>query len=175
MTPANSPPKPAISAVQANQHRDTASLSLLSAVLTDDDKSPITKLLDAQPAYVRRELKRWLLQRKNFDVSSYTNISQSLRTVLNDAAPVLPLKIVRRVQSGKDRTQKFLLQTLDGQHIEAVLIDNSSNTNTSRSPAQAQSQAVPYTLCLSSQIGCPLSCDFCATGTMRFARNLNAS
>src|SRR5205085_10133419 len=60
----------------------------------------------------------------------------------------------------RDGTQKALFRTADGKAVEAVLM---------------RYRDARRSLCLSSQSGCPLTCTFCATGRMRFARNLTAS
>src|ERR1700754_864219 len=60
----------------------------------------------------------------------------------------------------RDRTAKALFETGDGRPVEAVLMRYRDGRRS---------------LCLSSQSGCPLTCRFCATGAMKFARNLSAS
>ncbi|HCL79601.1 MAG TPA: 23S rRNA (adenine(2503)-C(2))-methyltransferase RlmN, partial [Synergistaceae bacterium] len=69
----------------------------------------------------------------------------------------LPPVLVRE-ETSRDGTKKFLWQLQDGERIETVLLSHGSHA----------------TACLSSQVGCPLSCSFCATGASGFVRNLSA-
>lgn len=94
--------------------------------------------------------------------SSYaemTNLPKSLRSELTDSVPLSTIELVRR-QVSKDGTAKALFQTADGHVLETVLMRFRDGRRS---------------LCLSSQSGCPLTCRFCATGAMQFARNLSAS
>ena len=88
-----------------------------------------------------------------------TNLPQSLRDQLEAELPISTLNEVREVKS-VDGTRKALFETADGRPIEAVLMTYRDGRRS---------------LCLSSQSGCPLTCNFCATGRMAFGRNLTAS
>ncbi len=83
-----------------------------------------------------------------------------------DAAGEVPFSSleVRREVRARDGTVKALFATADGRPLEAVLMRYGSSPGHGR-----------RSICLSSQSGCPLTCTFCATGQMRFARNLTAS
>ena len=94
-----------------------------------------------------------------------TNFSQSLRERLKEAAAVQQLAIVDRQQSASDGTIKFLFALSDGMKIESVLIPPRKES------VDAEKR---LTLCISTQVGCPLDCKFCATATMGFNRNLTA-
>ena len=88
-----------------------------------------------------------------------TNLPARLRRDLGEAVPFSTLTVESEARS-RDGTVKALFSTHDGHPVEAVLM--------------------PYrdarrSLCLSSQSGCPLTCTFCATGQMRFRRNLTSS
>jgi 23S rRNA (adenine2503-C2)-methyltransferase len=74
------------------------------------------------------------------------------------------LEVVSRQLSASDGFVKYLFRLGDGLHIEAVLIPL---------PAGPGSRPEKYTLCISSQAGCPLACGFCATGRMGLLRNLS--
>ncbi|MEY2514783.1 MAG: rRNA (adenine2503-C2)-methyltransferase [bacterium] len=104
-----------------------------------------------------------------------TNLPVALRTRLDIDVPFSTLAVVHQAESS-DGTVKTLFETADGRPVEAVLMryrdppphegagaDRGVRTGGRRS------------LCLSSQSGCPLTCTFCATGTMKFGRNLTAS
>jgi 23S rRNA (adenine2503-C2)-methyltransferase len=88
-----------------------------------------------------------------------TTLPKALRAELDESVPFSTLELVTERES-HDGTVKALFRTADGHPIEAVLMRYRDGRRS---------------LCLSSQSGCPLTCTFCATGTMRFGRNLTAS
>lgn len=88
-----------------------------------------------------------------------TNLPEALRPVLAERVPLSSLALQREAHAA-DGTEKALFHTGDGRPIEAVLMRYRDGRRS---------------LCLSSQSGCPLTCTFCATGSMKFARNLTAS
>ncbi len=92
-----------------------------------------------------------------------TNLPRALREALERELPFSSLE-VRREMHARDGTVKALFATADGQPLEAVLMRYGSPPTHGR-----------RSICVSSQSGCPLTCTFCATGAMRFARNLTAS
>ena len=89
-----------------------------------------------------------------------TNLSKTLRERLSEEFS-FPVMEVDQVQRSSDGTIKSRFRLHDGHLIEAVLI-----------PVPADDR---YTVCVSSQVGCSLSCTFCATGRMKRARNLTAA
>ncbi|HEV3323336.1 MAG TPA: 23S rRNA (adenine(2503)-C(2))-methyltransferase RlmN [Solirubrobacteraceae bacterium] len=94
-----------------------------------------------------------------------TNLPKALREELAKEVPFSSLE-VRREMSARDGTVKALFATADGRPLEAVLMRY-------RNPPGGGDGR--RSICLSSQSGCPLTCTFCATGAMRFVRNLSAS
>jgi 23S rRNA (adenine2503-C2)-methyltransferase len=88
-----------------------------------------------------------------------TNLPRELRERLTDEVPFSTLELAERAES-RDGTVKALFRTAEGHPVEAVLMRYRDGRRS---------------LCLSSQSGCPLTCTFCATGQMRFGRNLTAS
>src|SRR5256886_3169988 len=88
-----------------------------------------------------------------------TNLPLSLREQLAEAVPLSSLELEREARA-RDGTQKALFRTHDGKPVEAVLMRYRDGR---------------LSICLSSQSGCPLTCTFCATGRMKFGRNLTAS
>ena len=88
-----------------------------------------------------------------------TNLPAALREALARELPFSSLP-VREEAHSRDGTVKALFATADGRALEAVLMRYRDGRRS---------------LCVSSQSGCPLTCTFCATGRMRFARNLTAS
>jgi 23S rRNA (adenine2503-C2)-methyltransferase len=94
--------------------------------------------------------------------SSYdemTNVPAELRAALEAAVPLSSLSVEREARSS-DGTEKALFHTHDGRPVEAVMMRYRDGRRS---------------LCVSSQSGCPLTCTFCATGSMKFGRNLTAS
>ena len=88
-----------------------------------------------------------------------TNVPLELRDRLEQEVPFSSLRPVREALAS-DGTEKALFETSDGRPVEAVLMRYRDGRRS---------------LCVSSQSGCPLTCTFCATGRMRFGRNLTAS
>ncbi|HYF27446.1 MAG TPA: 23S rRNA (adenine(2503)-C(2))-methyltransferase RlmN [Baekduia sp.] len=88
-----------------------------------------------------------------------TNVPAALRAELAARVPFSTLQVQREALAS-DGTLKVLFTTHDGRPVEAVLMRYKDGRRS---------------VCLSSQSGCPLTCTFCATGTMRFGRNLTAS
>jgi 23S rRNA (adenine2503-C2)-methyltransferase len=111
-----------------------------------------------EPAYRARQVWEWTA-RGAFSYDAMTTLSKSLRAALADAVPLSTLDVVTQ-REARDGTVKALFHTHDGHPVEAVLMRYRDGRRS---------------LCLSSQSGCPLTCTFCATGAMRFGRNLTAS
>jgi len=107
------------------------------------------------PAYRADQVSTWIYQNDVSDVSAMTNLPAEIRTALADEFDVTALDVVD-TQLSVDGTRKLLLGAFDGTQIEAVLI-----------PEERRN-----TLCVSTQVGCPLTCSFCATGALGFKRNL---
>ena len=100
----------------------------------------------------------WIYRRGVEDVEAMTDLSLELRRELLDHWTLRALE-VDRVDCSTDGTRKFALRCADGAIIEAVII-----------PEERRN-----TLCVSTQVGCPLECSFCATGAMGFVRNLGVA
>ena len=123
-------------------------LELLSTTLTDM----------GQPTYRQRQVWRWAAEgATSFD--DMTDLPLALRASLADTVPFSSLTLQEEAHA-TDGTIKALFTTADGRPVEAVLMRYRDGRRS---------------LCLSSQSGCPLTCTFCATGSMRFGRNLTAS
>ena len=130
----------------ARGYRVPVNLELLAEALAD------------QPPYRVEQVWEWTAR----GASSYaqmTNLPASLRAALEERVPFSSLEVVREARS-HDGTLKVLFETADGHPVEAVLMRYRDGRRS---------------VCLSSQSGCPLTCTFCATGRMRFRRNLTAS
>ncbi len=107
-----------------------------------------------------QQIYEWLWQKGAHSFEEMTNLSKGFRGQLAEAFS-FPVMRIDKVQHSEDGTIKSRLQLHDGPMIEAVLI-----------PVPEQNR---YTVCVSSQVGCSLSCTFCATGRMERLRNLTAA
>ncbi|MBR9978717.1 MAG: 23S rRNA (adenine(2503)-C(2))-methyltransferase RlmN [Bacteroidetes bacterium] len=114
------------------------------------------------PRFRGEQLFYWMYNRGITDFSECGNLPKALRTALPEMFSLQHPQIVRE-QKSEDGTRKFLLRLTDKRHIESVLI-----------PAESEENGRPkrLTLCVSTQIGCPLDCKFCATASMKLKRNL---
>jgi 23S rRNA (adenine2503-C2)-methyltransferase len=111
-----------------------------------------------EPRFRARQVWEWTARGAG-GYEEMTNLPASLRAGLAEEVPFSTLALEAQAES-RDGTVKALFRTHDGRPVEAVLMRYRSGRRS---------------LCLSSQSGCPLTCTFCATGTMRFGRNLTAS
>lgn len=108
------------------------------------------------PRFRADQLFRWLHEVRAADFDEMTNLSLADRARLSETAE-LPALDVGLQQRAKDGTRKLRLSTIDGHAIETVLIPNEGRG---------------LTQCVSSMVGCSLTCRFCATATLGFVRNL---
>lgn len=129
----------------------------MKTVLTSLTPAEIAAELELKP-FQGRQIFCWIHQKQVFDFEAMTNLSKALRTHLSEqyaAVQMTPLEVQESAVSG---TKKVLLGLPDGDSVESVLIRDRDR----------------ITLCVSSQVGCPLKCAFCATGQAGFTRNLSA-
>ncbi len=110
--------------------------------------------------YRARQLFNWLFEKNAASFDDMSNFSKELRGALDDRFELTALALEDRVLSKLDGTEKFLFRTRDGHFIESVLIRR-DGTDEGR-----------LTVCVSSQVGCPMGCGFCQTGRIGFRRNL---
>ena len=110
-----------------------------------------------EPAYRATQVWDWVARGAR-SYGEMTNLPAALRERLGGAVPLSTLSLEAEAKSD-DGTVKALFHTADGRPLEAVLMRYRDGRRS---------------VCLSSQSGCPLTCSFCATGQMRFGRNLSA-
>jgi 23S rRNA (adenine2503-C2)-methyltransferase len=108
---------------------------------------------------------RWIYKEHVQSIDEMTNISAAFREVLKEHTAISPPAIEQKQVSAIDGTVKFLFRLEDGLKIESVLIPLNDVEEISEDMRR-------LTLCISTQVGCPADCKFCATGTMGFYRNL---
>ena len=124
----------------------------------DDVISVLTGL--GEKEYRAKLLFIWLYEKNITEFSEMTNFSKELRSRFDERFIVSPLTLEDRQISSIDGTEKFLFRTADNNFIESVLIKNEKNDEGR------------LTICISSQIGCPMGCKFCETAKIGFIRNL---
>jgi len=111
-----------------------------------------------EPAYRAKQVWEWAARgARGYD--EMTNIPARLREQLAEEVPYSTLELLHEA-TASDGTVKALFRTHDGRPIEAVLMRYRDGRRS---------------ICVSSQSGCPLTCTFCATGQMKFGRNLTAA
>jgi 23S rRNA (adenine2503-C2)-methyltransferase len=98
---------------------------------------------------------KWIYQKDARSFEEMSNLSKELRAELAETAFISDLA-PEAVEEGGDGTRKYLFALSDGNAVEAVLIPDEGRN----------------TLCISSQAGCAMGCEFCLTGTFRLTRNL---
>ena len=122
------------------------------------DLELLARALAEEPRYRVEQVWAWAARGAS-GYDEMTNVSVSLRARLAEEVPFSSLEVASESKS-RDGTVKLLFHTHDGHPVEAVLMRYRDGRRS---------------ICVSSQSGCPLTCTFCATGSMRFGRNLTAS
>ncbi len=107
--------------------------------------------------FVVKQIRQWVFLKNNPDIATWSNISAENRRRLAERFHADPPRVLMQSQD-ESGTRKYLLELEDGARVESVLIPEKDH----------------HTLCLSSQVGCPLGCVFCATGQLGLKRNLGA-
>ncbi len=112
---------------------------------------------EAQAGMRESQIWQWLYNKGARDFAAMTNLGKDYRALLAGAFAIGRPKVVTR-QVSDDGTRKYLLRIAGGHEVETVYIPDDDRG----------------TLCISSQVGCTLTCSFCHTGTQRLVRNLTA-
>jgi 23S rRNA (adenine2503-C2)-methyltransferase len=110
-----------------------------------------------QPAFRAKQIYQWLWEKSATSFEEMSNLSKDLRKALSDSFTINAVQ-VNNSQFSNDQTIKNTFRLVDGNIVEGVLIPMDDR----------------MTACVSSQVGCSLTCKFCATGYMDRKRNLNA-
>lgn len=107
------------------------------------------------PRFSAKQIMQWLYQKNITEIDDMTNLSKTHRQRLTDCCLIgrsMPIE----TQTSKDGTEKYLFKTVDGHYVETVYIPDHERA----------------TLCVSSQVGCKMNCEFCQTGKQGFNGNL---
>lgn len=110
-----------------------------------------------QPAFRGRQIADWLYKKAAKSIAEMTNLPAAMREELGRVATLRRAEIVT-TSKASDRTTKYLLRLADGETIESVLLPYADRVS----------------VCVSTQVGCPARCLFCATARSGFVRNLTA-
>ena len=109
------------------------------------------------PKYRTRQVWKWLYVHKATSYNQMANLPRALRDQLSTKTDIGTLKIIDTLQSSGREARKDLLLLADSESIETVLMRYERRR----------------TACISTQVGCTVGCEFCATGQMGFRRNLS--
>ena len=108
-----------------------------------------------EPSYRASQVYRWIYEKGVSEFSQMTDLSISLREKLYEIFTISPF-VIKKALTATDGTIKLLFSLPEGDEIETVIMSYDKR----------------ITICVSSQVGCPVKCKFCATGMMGFRRNL---
>ncbi|MDW7999134.1 MAG: 4Fe-4S cluster-binding domain-containing protein, partial [Thermodesulfovibrio sp.] len=114
-------------------------------------------LNESLPFYRSKQLVHWIYKKHAESINDVTEWSKVLRKKFSEKYYIGKINLVEK-RISVDGTIKFLWELEDGEKVESVLISDKDR----------------LTLCVSSQVGCPLKCKFCLTGKIGFKRNLEA-
>lgn len=155
---------------------------------TYDDLTELMQKL-GEKRYRGEQLFRWVHARGVTDLDQMTDVSRKLRERLRAENLVRVAELsIDKVQLSVDGTRKLRLKTADDRLIESVLIPDDDARDVMSGMASSEKGPDAYdddedepswerkklTQCVSSQVGCAIDCDFCATAKLGFGRNLSA-
>jgi len=112
-----------------------------------------------EPKYRAAQLMSWIYAKRVTKFDAMTNLSKSFRDKLVTIASISETHATARTVSNHDLATKFLFELATGDRVESVLMHEQDR----------------ITVCISSQVGCAMACDFCATGKMGLFRNLRTA
>jgi len=111
-----------------------------------------------QPSFRLNQLEEGLYQHRYMSFGEFSTLPKSLLGALDERFTLFPLIKEKAITSKDKQTEKFLFKLQDDNFIETVLMHYEGR----------------HTVCISTQVGCPMGCVFCATGQMGYTRNLTA-
>ena len=128
----------------------------LKGLTLDELQSYFTE--SGQPKFRAQQVFKWMYNNLADDFGEMENLPKNLRSELSEHAEINTLTNEGSEVSGETGTKKYIFSTKENNLIESVIIPEQYRT----------------TLCISTQVGCPLDCKFCATGLMGYTKNLSA-
>ena len=152
----------------------------MSVFLTDLNIEEVQKLVTSlgEPSYRAKQLLVWIYQRLAVSLDEMIDLPQSFRRKLAKQVNLHTLTPAYEVKA-RDGTIKVLFSLHDGNTVETALmkfvaqasVPVGNQTEQSSAPV-GKTKSYRYTVCVSTQVGCPIGCPFCATGQQGFERNL---
>ena len=129
-------------------------------ILYDQTSETLQEVLreHGQPVFRLKQLEEGLYQHRYMDFGEFTTLPKSLLDHLQEQFSLFPLELTKEIISRDKQTEKLLFRLPDANYIETVLMHYEGR----------------HTVCISTQVGCPMGCVFCATGQMGYTRNLTA-
>ena len=122
------------------------------------EKLTVVGVLDKQLNMRVKQIWQWIYFRGVRNFNEMTNLSKSLQQTLAENYSIVVPEIIEK-QVSSDGTRKYLVRIIGRHEVEVVYIPEEDRG----------------TLCISSQVGCTLTCSFCHTGTQKLVRNLTAA
>jgi 23S rRNA (adenine2503-C2)-methyltransferase len=111
-----------------------------------------------EPSFRAEQVFKWMYGDMVDSFDEMNNIPKALRQKLSEEFTIDTLRYSNSEVSPTTNTKKYIFETVEGNKIESVVIPEKKRT----------------TLCISTQVGCPLDCKFCATGLMGYKKNLTS-
>ena len=132
----------------------------MKPLINDFSKQELTERITdlGEPAYRAQQVWQMIYKQLIASPDDFSNLSKELRQKLDETYCFEPLDVLKDLKSSDGQTNKLLFGLWDGRMIESVLMRYRERN----------------TICISTQVGCPMNCAFCATGQMGFIRNLSA-
>ncbi len=140
-----------------------------------------------EPKFRAKQLYEWLHVHNASSYNQMTNLPKTLRNKLSETFPLEQASVIDKEVS-QDGTRKYVLEFSDGNTAETVAIlsnethdekhpdlNNNYSASTDLKDLKDETETERLTVCFSTQSGCPMACEFCATGKEGFSRNLTAS
>jgi len=146
--------------IKSNNRNSTLNLSNKKTVLKGMTLEELQNFFNknGEKKFRGEQVFKWMYTDLADSFEEMLNLSKPLREKLTNEAKINTLKFSDSEESLKTGTKKYIFETEEGNKIESVVIPEEKRT----------------TLCISTQVGCPLDCQFCATGLMGYKKNLSA-
>ncbi len=166
----DSMPLPAAPAVEFSAARATQGMQLFGL-----DESALVEVVASfgEPAYRARQIADGLYRQRIDSLDALTTLPIALRQRLNEAGWSIGRPRIAQVFTAADRTERYLVEVNNGQTVETVWMPESDGGEDGEDDAGGDTVR-RSTICVSSQIGCAVNCQFCLTARLGLTRNLTA-
>lgn len=162
---------PSSVAIEAVMAREVAATISCHSIFEEQLLQAQLASVAVKPVHVRR-IWRHVLQSQGSQAHEAPDLPAAARELLRCRFKALT-STIREERTSKDgTTTKLLISLQSGQDVEAVIMRHDASAG--KYAGGPRPRGIRSTLCVSSQVGCKMSCSFCATGTMGFKGNLSA-